>query len=902
MGKKITSLTLIAILLLGIFIFIVEVPTAKATDTLYENYNTGDDDYWNFKDTTWAAQTFTVGSVAHTVTGVKIKIDSGSEIGDFTLSIRATDLNGHPTGNDLTSHTIDGSITSQADYTFFLFDLPPYNLNANTKYAIVCRAPNSASQWVYWRSDSSSPTYSGGNREWSLDSGSSWTTYTTQDFMFEVYGTPINTAPTYSSISASSTTVGTSSIFSSYWDEDSGLSGYIFSTNNTGSWQNDTWTAFASTPSWANVTKTLNSTVRQKVGYQWYVNDTSNLWNSTGIQTLELTPQPPTDPTVTVTSGNTANVSRSPFAVRYQNKMFYAAGLYWLFYTNGTSTSGQAWYTTSPDGATWSAPTYYNSTRYYYGESLEAWFDGQYVTTFVKGNPLSEIYYQRGLPQSDGTIDWDTPNQQIAYSAIPSGGGVEDHYGILDSEGYPVIGQWSAPDGGTTGYNITISNLNNGTWSTASGYPVRFGEQTNKGNGIIVPLSNRCLYVIRATSGSAPEGLFYDGSTWGNVEPICDENTFNEYPLGSETWSISAVKDSEDNIHLVFLSDNLDIVYLQRINSTRTWTSSSIVQANVTTQASPTLSIDNTSDTIVCFWQSSPTENHIFLKVNIGGAWNPTPIDWIDETTSTLPITTSGGNSTLNAAYYSMNGNFGVAYTTGSSAPYTIKVALIPVSTLNPAVNPDVTSESYSITIAPSTITPIQGDTVIFTVTVTKDGSDYSDFIVNATKDAEPLEVARTNCTSFIDTESNPQSHTYHITGLYDTGTSEQIEDFTYTALTVNWQIKSSGLGQSSTKTPQPTESESPAPSDFIDISPLPSSSPDPEPTSYALEFEVGTAIIIVIIIVILSVIVVENHSSRTPGMHRASLEGFPKIPRGGDLEFFSLKLYKRFARQELRM
>lgn len=92
--------------------------------------------------------------------------------------------------------------------------------------------------------------------------------------------------PTFAHISYSSAKNGTSSTFSCEWTSTTGLSGYIFSTNNTGTWVNNTWTALVGNPSWANVTKTLNSAVGLVVGFRWYCNDTLGTWGDTGIQTL----------------------------------------------------------------------------------------------------------------------------------------------------------------------------------------------------------------------------------------------------------------------------------------------------------------------------------------------------------------------------------------------------------------------------------------------------------------------------------------------------------------------------------------------------------------------------------------------------------------------------------------
>jgi hypothetical protein len=89
--------------------------------------------------------------------------------------------------------------------------------------------------------------------------------------------------PTFSQIAASSLVAGSTCVFSANVIDESGLSGYIFSTNNTGVWKNNTWTAFATNPSWANVTKTLNGTVGNVIGYLWYANSTVNNWGSTSI-------------------------------------------------------------------------------------------------------------------------------------------------------------------------------------------------------------------------------------------------------------------------------------------------------------------------------------------------------------------------------------------------------------------------------------------------------------------------------------------------------------------------------------------------------------------------------------------------------------------------------------------
>lgn len=98
--------------------------------------------------------------------------------------------------------------------------------------------------------------------------------------------------PTYNQKTVSNTEVGQSTLFSISATDNSALEpkgGYIFSTNNTWgneTWKNDSFVLFTATPSWANVTKTLNSTVGTTIGYKWYFNDSSGNVNQTANYTL----------------------------------------------------------------------------------------------------------------------------------------------------------------------------------------------------------------------------------------------------------------------------------------------------------------------------------------------------------------------------------------------------------------------------------------------------------------------------------------------------------------------------------------------------------------------------------------------------------------------------------------
>jgi len=103
------------------------------------------------------------------------------------------------------------------------------------------------------------------------------------------------TNPTYQNDDVDNTGAGTSADFSLYWIDNVGLSGYIFSTNNSGVWANNSFASMSGSTGWSNVTKILNSTVGLVIGWRIYVNDTSNNWNASQIFSFTTTETlPPT--------------------------------------------------------------------------------------------------------------------------------------------------------------------------------------------------------------------------------------------------------------------------------------------------------------------------------------------------------------------------------------------------------------------------------------------------------------------------------------------------------------------------------------------------------------------------------------------------------------------------------
>lgn len=125
-------------------------------------------------------------------------------------------------------------------------------------------------------------------RFWANDTSDNWND-TDICFLTTTEEEGDSTAPTYSQISHSTTEAGLSCLFKTYWQDETGLSGYIFGTNNTGSWVNDTWASLSGNPAWSELTKILTTTIGIQVQYRFWANDTSNNWNDTDIQVLTIT-------------------------------------------------------------------------------------------------------------------------------------------------------------------------------------------------------------------------------------------------------------------------------------------------------------------------------------------------------------------------------------------------------------------------------------------------------------------------------------------------------------------------------------------------------------------------------------------------------------------------------------
>jgi hypothetical protein len=351
---------------------------------------------------------------------------------------------------------------------------------------------------------------------------------------------------------------------------------------------------------------------------------------------------------LSVAKRSATGTSTSSIAISYpyQRKSFYANGLFWIFFFNGSHMV----YSTSTDGITWSSPIAVRPVLD--GEGFSIFFDGTYVHYAASYSTV--LYYRRGTPNTDGSITWDT--EQTAASGYTFRGPVI----AIDSNGLPWIGYLR--DDGANYYTFITSSTSSPTWNTRIGHPFQLGTFSYfTARAVPVPLTGGKVYVIYNRPNA---GRLWSGSAWSSAE------TLDTYTLEK---SMSAIAIGDD-IHYVYTRayPTWAIMYQKRTYGIG-WENAVILQDNVpsTDTPFPTLTLEPMTNSLYVFWAGSPTANHIFYKKNVDGSWSNLPIDLITESTS---ITS---NNIITSFYQVYNNKIGLIYMTGTASPYNVIFAYL---------------------------------------------------------------------------------------------------------------------------------------------------------------------------------------------------------------------------------
>ncbi len=164
--------------------------------TKFEYYDTSNDATNTVYAQFMVGQIFTVGTtglnVGHYLNEVQIRIYRVGSPGTVTLELYATSASHLPTGDALATTTVDGddfTADTGGEFETFVFTTP-HQVLKSTEYALTIGAlDGDGSNSIKIMKDETSPTYTGGSRINSTNTGSTWGTDSEADIMFRNYGT-----------------------------------------------------------------------------------------------------------------------------------------------------------------------------------------------------------------------------------------------------------------------------------------------------------------------------------------------------------------------------------------------------------------------------------------------------------------------------------------------------------------------------------------------------------------------------------------------------------------------------------------------------------------------------------------------------------------------------------------
>ena len=351
--------------------------------------------------------------------------------------------------------------------------------------------------------------------------------------------------------------------------------------------------------------------------------------------------------------------TETPYPTRepVQRRSFQAAGLAWVFYSNGVD----GVYRVSPDGLAWSEEALFKEGCGD-GREFSTFFDGRYVHYVYAKRVVGEpSLYRRGEPKREGGIEWSAPEQLVMQE---TGSRYMVPNVSLDSEGYPWI---TCGRGGTYSFYSRIykSSVKDGLWETDLEVTNPYSRSVSYGYTLPIPLRNGRLYFL--TAYSYLYGALWDGEQWEDTE----------YISNLECRYSTAIGHNGD-VHLVYRDDDNNITYRRRIAGIG-WTGPiSVFPTGVSIY--PSLTLDPGTGDIYCLWIGVPIPNRLYYSRydSRTGRWDDWPTEWME-----IPL--SANKYTLNTYSRVRNGRLGLVYRIGYEAPYEICFAALPFA---PAVNP----------------------------------------------------------------------------------------------------------------------------------------------------------------------------------------------------------------------
>ena len=343
----------------------------------------------------------------------------------------------------------------------------------------------------------------------------------------------------------------------------------------------------------------------------------------------------------------------------YQKLAYYAGGRHWVFYFDGANSI----FKSSLDGESWSAATIIGDGAAGTGYPCEVYFDGTYVHYVRIDDITDDMYYRRGVPESDGTITWSAVEQEVKTGTFS-----RVHI-TVDTSGHPFIMYYA-----DSCANVINSSETDGTWTTDTDQLFN-ADGDNIGIGL-VEIDNDDVYAVyRVNASKLLRGVLWDGS-WNAPEAVSTSQSASYYRASLVGWGTSVTVAFADTGYIVTIIDYEE----------GSWGAE--VELYDGTTLSPSISKMDDSGDVVVFWQENPSGDHIYYQMRREGVWDEARTDWITDAGIPNAYTGAAGD-----------GNEGISpyvYLGSAASPYDVTYAFL-LNILPPTVT---NSAADNITIA----------------------------------------------------------------------------------------------------------------------------------------------------------------------------------------------------------
>ena len=401
-----------------------------------------------------------------------------------------------------------------------------------------------------------------------------------------------------------------------------------------------------------NSLSTADNTVGAIANYGIYLGAYPDGTGSNVVQWARVRAHPPSNVLPSTSFGAAVPILGVASSYNTQNKVVYALGLWWVFYSDGTNIV----YRTSADGSVWSsATTVTSSADSTKGYDFSIWTSGTTIYYALDAYGQSASFFWRyGTLQSAGTISW-----TISETSVSTSNTVYSYSSIVTDSGGNVWVALNTNDGTNT--HLEVWRYSSSTWSKVDDLSPLSSDETP----ILVPLTTGVALIYGEGSVTAPVKVITSatGSSWSApISPTSDYMLFS-----SSATSIS------NSVYFAGLASGSAGVTTGTINfwsfASGAGSTSPETQLQATTSGWSVSISDEPSKTLIVFYGSG-VNVYSTSSVNFGTSWTSA------QTISSTETSVTGINSAEDG--------IGVLWTSGGSSPFNIRFAALPMlSTIN---------------------------------------------------------------------------------------------------------------------------------------------------------------------------------------------------------------------------